>query len=46
MESMEAVTAIVDTYTLMNLNRILNELIKIIESGKFSVVENQKNEKK
>lgn len=43
MESMEAVTAIVDRYILMNLVRILNELIKIIESGKFDVIENPKS---
>lgn len=42
MESMEAVTAIVDIYVLMNLTRVLNELIEIIESGKFDVVENPK----
>lgn len=41
MESMEAITATVDIYVLMNLIRILNELIEIIESGKFDVVENQ-----
>lgn len=42
MESMEAVTATVDIYILMNLVRVLNELIEIIESGKFSVVEKSK----
>lgn len=42
MGSMEAVTAIVDTYTLMSVTRILNELIEIIESGNFDVVENPK----
>lgn len=44
MESMEAVTAIVDIHILMNLVRVLNELIEIIESGKFSVVEKSKKE--
>lgn len=44
MESMEAVTATVDIYILMNLVRVLNELIEIIESGKFSVVEKSKKE--
>lgn len=46
MESMEAVTAIVDIHILMNLVRILNELIEIIESGKFDVVENPKSGEK
>lgn len=46
MESMEAVTATVDIHVLMNLTRVLNELIEIIESGKFDVVENQKVGKK
>lgn len=41
-ESMEAVTAIVDIYILMNLTRVLNELIEMIEDGKFDVVENPK----
>lgn len=39
MKSMEATTAIIDTYILMNLTRILNELFEIIESGKFDRVE-------
>lgn len=43
MESMEAVTATVDIHVLMNLTRVLNELIEIIESGKFDVIENPKN---
>ena len=42
MESMEAVTAIIDIHILMNLTRVLNELIGIIESGKFDVIENPK----
>lgn len=42
MESMEAVTAIIDIHILMNLTRVLNELIEIIESGKFDVIENPK----
>ena len=42
MESMEAVTATVDIHVLMNLTRVLNELIEIIESGKFDVIENPK----
>lgn len=46
MESMEAITATVDIHVLMNLTRVLNELIEIIESGKFDVVENQKVGKK
>lgn len=46
MGSMSVVTATVDIYVLMNLIYILNELIEIIESGKFDVVENQKVEKK
>ena len=44
MESMEAVTATVDIHVLMNLTRVLNELIEIIESGKFDVIENPKKE--
>lgn len=36
MGSMEAITATVDIHVLMNLTRILNELIEMIESGKFS----------
>lgn len=44
MESMEAVTAIVDIYVLMNLTRIINELIELIESGKFDIVEKSKKE--
>lgn len=46
MESMGVVTATVDIYLLMTLIRILNELIEIIESGKFGVIENQKVGKK
>lgn len=42
MESMEAVTATVDIHVLMNLTRVLNELIEIIESGKFDIVEKSK----
>lgn len=42
MGSMEAITATVDIYVLMNLICILNELIEMIESGKFDVVENPK----
>lgn len=42
MESMEAVTTTVDIHVLMNLTRVLNELIEIIESGKFDVIENPK----
>lgn len=45
-ESMEAITATVDIHILMNLVRILNELIKIIESGKFDVIENPKSGEK
>lgn len=41
-ESIEAVTATVDIHVLMNLIRILDELIEIIESGEFDVVENPK----
>lgn len=36
MGSMGVVTATVDIYVLMNLTYILNELIEMIESGKFS----------
>lgn len=36
MGTMGVVTATVDIYVLMNLIRILNELIEMIESGKFS----------
>lgn len=42
MESMEAVAATVDIHILLNLTRVLNELIKMIESGKFDVIENPK----
>lgn len=42
MESMEAVTAIIDIHILMNLTRVLNELIEMIEDGKFDVIENPK----
>lgn len=42
MESMEAITATVDIHVLMNLTRILNELIEMIENGKFDVVEDPK----
>lgn len=42
MGSMGVVTATVDIHVLMNLTRVLNELIGIIESGKFDVVENPK----
>lgn len=42
MGSMGVVTATVDIYVLMNLVRILNELIEMIESGKFDVVEKSK----
>lgn len=42
MESMEAVISTVDIHILMNLIRILNELIEIIESGKFDIVEKSK----
>lgn len=44
MESMESVTATVDIHVLMNLTRILNELIELIESGKFDIVEKSKKE--
>lgn len=44
MESVEVVTATVDIHVLMNLTRVLNELIEIIESGKFDVIENPKKE--
>ena len=44
MESMEAVTATVDIHVLINLTRVLNKLIEIIESGKFDVIENPKKE--
>lgn len=46
MGSMGVVTATVDIYVLMNLTYILNELIEIIESGKFGMVENPKKGKK
>lgn len=46
MESMEAITSTVDIHILMNLVRILNELIERIESGKFDVVENPKRGEK
>lgn len=36
MESKEAIIATMDVYVLMNLTRILDELIELIESGKFS----------
>lgn len=36
MESKEAIIATIDIYVLMNLTRILNELIEMIEDGKFS----------
>ena len=42
MEFMEAITSTLDIYVLMNLTLVLNELIEIIESGKFDVVENPK----
>lgn len=42
MESMEAITATVDIHVLMNLTRVLNELIEIIESGKFDVIKDSK----
>lgn len=42
MESMEAVISTVDIHVLMDLTRVLNELIEIIENGKFDVVENPK----
>ena len=38
MESMAAVTATVDIHVLMNLTRVLNELIEIIESGKIGAI--------
>lgn len=36
MESMEAITATVDIHVLINLTRILNELIEMIENGKLN----------
>lgn len=42
MESMEAITATVDIHVLINLTRILNELIEMIENGKFDVIEDPK----
>lgn len=42
MGSMGVVTATVDIYVLMNLTHVLNELIEIIESGKFDIVEKSK----
>lgn len=42
MGSMGFVTATVDIYVLMNLVHILDELIEMIEDGKFDVVENPK----
>lgn len=46
MESMEAITATVDIHVLMNLTRILNELIELIENGKFDVVEDPKKRRR
>lgn len=39
MKSKEAIIATMDVYVLMNLTRILDELIELIESGKFSSIE-------
>lgn len=44
MGSMEAITVTVDIHVLMNLTRILNELIEMIENGKFDIVEKSKKE--
>lgn len=40
MESMEAITSTVDIHVLMNLTRVLNELIERIESGEFDKEKN------
>ena len=39
MESKEAIIATMDVYVLMNLTRILDELVEMIESGKFSSIQ-------
>ena len=39
MKSKEAIIATMDVYVLMNLTRILDELIELIESGKFSSIQ-------
>lgn len=44
MQSTEAIISTVDIYVLMNLTRVLNELIELIESGEFDVVEKSKKE--
>lgn len=41
MKSKEAIIATMDVYVLMNLTRILDELIELIESGKFSSMSNE-----
>lgn len=42
MEFIEPITVTVDIHVLMNLVHLLDELVEIIESGKFDVVENPK----
>lgn len=42
MGSMGFITSTVDIYVLMNLTYILDELIELIENGKFDVVEKPK----
>lgn len=42
MGPMEGIKATTNIHTLINLTRVLNELIEMIEDGKFDVVENPK----
>lgn len=44
MEPMKGVKATTNIHTLINLTRVLNKLIELIENGEFDVIENPEKE--
>lgn len=42
MEPIECIKATTNIHTLINLTRVLNKLIELIENGEFDVIENPK----
>lgn len=42
MEPIEGIKATTNIHTLINLTRVLNKLIELIENGEFDVIENPK----